>query len=360
MARDTGSSASDALLDWYDQHARRLPWRALPGCQPDAYRVWLSEIMLQQTTVATVKGYFEAFLMRWPTVADLAAASLDDVLHGWQGLGYYARARNLHKCAQMVAGEHQGQFPDTEAALRALPGIGPYTAAAIASIAFGRVATPVDGNVERVMARIFAVDEPLPQSKPLLREHAARLTPTARTGDYAQAVMDLGATVCIPRTPLCSACPWQLRCAAFREGRAAELPRRMKKQPKPKRFGTVFWLENGQGEVLLRRRPERGLLGGLMEFPSNDWGDVPSDGDWLANDAPVESDWRLLPGRVRHVFTHFALELTVMTGKVDRNSHIIEPEQVWVAVDRLGDFALPTLMKKVAGHVVAHAGGSEH
>ncbi|HVO17494.1 MAG TPA: A/G-specific adenine glycosylase, partial [Alphaproteobacteria bacterium] len=248
-----------ALLAWYDRHRRRLPWRAGPGERPDPYRVWLSEIMLQQTTVATVGPYFTAFLERWPDVARLAAAPLDDVLHAWQGLGYYARARNLHRCAAVVARDHGGRFPDTEDALRALPGVGAYTAAAIAAIAFDRPAVVVDGNVERVVARLHAVDAPLPAAKPELRRLAAALTPDARPGDFAQAMMDLGATLCTPRAPRCVLCPLMAGCAARTRGIAEELPRRTAKPEKPTRRGVAFFAVDADGAVLLRRRDESGL-----------------------------------------------------------------------------------------------------
>ena len=244
-----------ALLAWYDRHRRRLPWRAGPGEGAEPYAVWLSEIMLQQTTVAAVKSYFEKFLTRWPTVADLANADTADVMAAWAGLGYYARARNLHACAKVVATDHGGCFPDTEQALRALPGIGPYTAAAIAAIAFDRKAVVVDGNVERVMARVFGVIEPPPKSKPRLVELAARLTPARRPGDYAQAVMDLGATICTPRSPACSLCPWMAPCVARAKGIAETLPRKIAKAPTPTRHGVAFWMVRGDGAVLLRRRP---------------------------------------------------------------------------------------------------------
>lgn len=342
---------SHRLLAWYDRHRRRLPWRAYPGERPDPYRVWLSEIMLQQTTVAAVGPYFRRFVERWPTVQDLAAAELDAVLHVWQGLGYYARARNLHKCARVVATQHGGRFPDTEEALRGLPGVGRYTAAAIAAIAFGRRAVVMDGNVERVMARLFRVAEHLPAAKPRLYDLAGGLTPEDRAGDYAQAVMDLGATVCTPRSPKCMLCPWTVDCA----GRdiAESLPRKSEKPAKPLRRGVAFWLVRPDGAILLRRRPERGLLGGMMEIPSTDWRDGPAPiPDAAVAAAPLAADrWEEAPGLVRHGFTHFDLELTVLAGQV--TADVAVPEGcLWCLLDALGDHALPTVMKKVVRHAL--------
>ncbi|MEL6196475.1 MAG: A/G-specific adenine glycosylase, partial [Pseudomonadota bacterium] len=267
---------AEAILAWYDHHARQMPWRTGPaekaaGARPDPYRVWLSEVMLQQTTVATVTPRFEAFLARWPTVDALAAAPREDVLAEWAGLGYYARARNLHACAVAVSAEHGGQFPDTEDGLRALPGVGAYTAAAVAAIAFDRAAAVVDGNVERVMARLFAETDPMPGVKPRLAAHAARLTPTERPGDYAQAVMDLGATICTPRRPACALCPWRDDCAAHAAGVAETLPRKMPKKAKPTRHGTAFALFDQRGCVATVIRPEKGLLAGMRALPSTDW-----------------------------------------------------------------------------------------
>jgi A/G-specific adenine glycosylase len=264
-----------AILDWYDRMARSMPWRVPPhlsaqGHRPDPYHVWLSEVMLQQTTVAAVGGYFRAFVTRWPAVIDLAAAEDADVMAAWAGLGYYARARNLLKCARAVAQEHSGRFPDTEAGLRTLPGIGPYTAAAIAAIAFDRPATVLDGNVERVMARLNAIEQPLPDAKETLRAQAARLTPEHRPGDYAQAVMDLGATICTPRRPACGLCPWSGPCAGRRRGIAAELPRKRPKPEKPTRLGIAYLALRPDGAVLLERRPPRGLLGGMLGLPGTD------------------------------------------------------------------------------------------
>ncbi|MGE0666659.1 MAG: A/G-specific adenine glycosylase [Sphingomonadales bacterium] len=334
------------LLDWYDRHRRTLPWRAPPGRIADPYAVWLSEIMLQQTTVATVKGYFERFLGRWPTVADLAAAPLDDVLTEWAGLGYYARARNLHKCAIAVVERHCGAFPTDEAALRELPGIGRYTAAAIAAIAFDVSATVVDGNVERVVSRLHAIETPLPDSKPEIWRLAGVLTPEGRAGDFAQAMMDLGATVCTPRNPLCMVCPWSWACEARIAGIESELPRKKDKRPRPTRYGMAFWLER-QGkagrEVLLRRRPEEGLLGGMMEIPSSPWVEDDTADGW--SHAPAQAEWTAIDKPVVHVFTHFRLELDVVKGEVSAGA---KADGIWVPVDRLADYALPTVMIKVA------------
>ena len=337
------------LLSWYDRHARALPWRALPGAPADPYGVWLSEIMLQQTTVAAVAPYYRDFLARWPRVQDLAAAPLDDVLTAWAGLGYYARARNLHKCARVVSEALDGVFPDTEEALRALPGIGPYTAAAIAAIAFGRAATVVDGNVERVVARLFALETPLPDAKPELRRLAATITPAERPGDYAQAMMDLGATVCLARSPKCMLCPLQAHCAGRARGLAAELPRRRPKAERPTRRGIAFWALDPGGRILLRRRAEKGLLGGMMEVPSTAWTAAGASAAEAAEQAPAAADWRPLPGLVRHTFTHFHLELAVWAGAVRDGASV---DGRWVALDRLSDEALPSVMRKVVAHAL--------
>jgi A/G-specific adenine glycosylase len=341
------------LLDWYDHNRRALPWRAGPGRRADPYHVWLSEIMLQQTTVVTVGPYFRRFLTRWPRITDLAAAALEDVLVEWAGLGYYARARNLHKCAVTVVDRHGGDFPDRESALRALPGIGVYTAAAIAAIAFDQPATPVDGNFERVMARLHAVEEPLPAAKPRLRDLATRLTPAQRPGDHAQAVMDLGATVCTPRRPKCLVCPWSPACAARAAGIAESLPRKSPKPAKPTRHGTAFWCLNADHDVLLRRRPSSGLLGGMMEIPSTDWIEDPGPGDRITPAQPIAADWRALPGVVRHGFTHFHLELKVLAARVD---HRAAPETaVWHPIADLDRAGLPSVMAKIARHALKHA-----
>ena len=354
-ATTSATSRAHQLLAWYDRHARRLPWRAPPGqtAPVDPYRVWLSEVMLQQTTVAAVEPYFARFLARWPTVAALAAAPLDDVLAEWAGLGYYARARNLHACARALAARN-GVFPDTEEGLLELPGIGVYTAAAIAAIAFGRRATVVDGNVLRVMARLFAVREPLPGAKETLAALAGRLTPADRPGDYAQAVMDLGATLCAPRNPACGICPWTGGCEARKQGIAAELPARAAKAARPVRHGVAFWLAREDGAILLRRRPPQGLLGGMMEIPSTPW----RAQAWAAGEAiaaaPARVRWLAIPGTVGHVFTHFSLELGVMAGRVGGTA---APDDViggeWCPPDALGARALPSVMRKVVRHAMA-------
>ena len=336
------------LLAWYDRHRRELPWRASSGDATDAYRVWLSEIMLQQTTVTTVAPYFERFVTRWPDVGSLAAASLDEVLQEWQGLGYYARARNLHACARAIIDRHGGIFPATLSALRALPGIGDYTAAAIAAIAFNQRVAAVDGNVERVVARVYAVGEPMPAAKPRLRALATALLPNRRAGDFAQAMMDLGATICTPRRPRCVLCPWRGACAAAARGIASDFPVLADKPERPLRYGIAFWITRRDGAVLLRRRPEKGLLGGMIEIPSTPWRAAPWTLAEAVNTAPVEALWAPLPGMVRHGFTHFRLELSVVAG----------PGQdgiggLWSPIDNLAQHALPTLMKKVARHALS-------
>ena len=331
-----------ALLAWYDRHRRVLPWRARSGAAVDPYRVWLSEIMLQQTTVAAVAPYYERFLARWPDIGALARAELDDVLHAWQGLGYYARARNLHACARAIV--ERGSFPDSEAGLRELPGIGTYTAAAIAAIAFGRRAAAVDGNAERVLARLYGVRTPLPAAKPRLRQHAAALVPADRPGDFAQALMDLGATVCTPSRPRCGLCPWRPACRAHARGMVEKLPRRAAKPPKPKRHGVAFWTVNESGAVLLRRRPPNGLLGGMIEVPSTPWRAKPWADAEAKKAAPLKARWRRLPGAVAHGFTHFDLELVILAAAAQGAG---PSDGFWVEPGRLKDHALPSVMKKV-------------
>ncbi len=342
------------LLAWYDRHRRDLPWRSPPGHPPDPYKVWLSEIMLQQTTVVTVAPYFVRFVTRWPDVTALAAAAIDEVLHAWQGLGYYARARNLHACARVVSERHGGVFPTELSALRALPGIGAYTAAAIAAIAFDHRAAAVDGNVERVVARLYAVGEPMPAAKLRLRALAAGLVPELRAGDFAQAVMDLGATICTPRRPRCVLCPWRTACVATAQGIAEDLPARVEKPERPVRHGIAFWITRPDGAVLLRRRAEKGLLGGMIEIPSTPWRAQPWTLAEAAATAPLAAHWSALPGAVRHGFTHFQLELGIVAahGQLGVES---KPciEGLWSPIDKLADHALPTLMKKLARHAIS-------
>ncbi|MEW5704527.1 MAG: A/G-specific adenine glycosylase [Pseudomonadota bacterium] len=344
-----------ALLRWYDRGHRSFVWRAELGERADPYRVWLSEMMLQQTQAATVDPYFRKFVARWPTLADLAAADLDDLLHAWQGLGYYSRARNLHRAARILVQEMGGRLPEDEAALRALPGIGPYSAAAIAAIAFGKPAVVVDGNVERVIARFFAVKEAFPKAKGRVRELAAGLTPRARPGDYAHAIMELGGAVCRRSQPDCGRCPWAFACRAYAEGLTDRLPRRAKRGRRPLRHGVAFWLQRGDGAVLLRRRPEKGLLGGMMEIPSTVW----RDDAWTLGEAlqhvPVPSARlrrkRLLPGVVRHEFSHFRLELRVVATATQGRVKMSE-DMVWCRPERFADYALPSVMRKLIAHVL--------
>lgn len=334
------------LLAWYDKHHRELPWRVSPmaasgGVRADPYRVWLSEIMLQQTTVEAVKPYFRAFLEKWPDVESLALANEDDVLKAWAGLGYYSRARNLKKCVDLLAAEHGGKFPDTEDGLRRLPGIGDYTAAAVAAIAFGRPAVVVDGNVERVVTRLRAIATPLPDAKALVKDFLRGQVPAERSGDFAQAMMDLGATVCTPRRPSCMLCPLNERCAALDAGDPEFYPVKAPKNEKPQRYGAAF-VAIRDGAVLLRKRPSSGLLAGMSEVPTTGW-TARTDGDTTTKGAPFPAQWRKA-GSITHVFTHFALELYVYTAE---GGDRIAPEgHRWAPLSDIHDEALPTVMKK--------------
>jgi A/G-specific adenine glycosylase len=374
--REIGSGSSDRpalLLCWYEQHRRALPWRPPKGVRADPYAVWLSEIMLQQTTVKAVGPYFEKFLARWPDVAALAATSLDDVLRMWAGLGYYSRARNLHACAVAVVRDHGGVFPDTEQGLRALPGIGPYTAAAIAAIAFDRRTMPVDGNIERVVSRLFAVEEALPQAKRLIQQLAATLLgdemsragdeksragdeksragdEKSRAGDSAQALMDLGSSICTPKKPACSLCPLNAGCAARARGDQETFPRKAPKKSGALRCGAAFVVRRGD-EVLVRTRPEKGLLGGMTEVPGSDWV-VAQDDEAALKQAPRLKGlmrWHRKPGVVGHVFTHFPLQLAVYTSTVPARTPAPEAMR-WVQIAALKDEALPNVMRKVIAH----------
>jgi A/G-specific adenine glycosylase len=321
--------ASDALLRWFAVDKRRLPWRVEGPEPPDPYRVWLSEIMLQQTSCAHAAPYFESFTTRWPTIGALAAAPEGEVMAAWAGLGYYARARNLIACARTVARDFEGRFPDTEEGLRKLPGIGRYTAAAIAAIAFGRRAVVVDANVERVVARLFAVETGLPAAREELYRLAGSITPATGAGDFAQAMMDLGATICTPRSPECGRCPLAFRCAARAIGDPQAYPRKAAKAPRPKREGIAYWLEH-DGHVLLVRRPARGLLGGMLALPTDGEG------------APAEAEWRDA-GSVDHVFTHFELNMRLLCAEAGAR-----PSGTWWPIERIGEAGLPTLFAKLA------------
>ncbi len=364
-ARTTGPADRPALLlDWYDRHRRRLPWRARAGERPDPYRVWLSEIMLQQTGVKTVGPYFEKFLARWPDVTALARASLDDVLRMWAGLGYYSRARNLHACAVAVLREHGGVFPDTEEGLRKLPGIGPYTASAIAAIAFDRHTMPVDGNIERVVSRLYAVEEPLPQAKPRIQELAATLLAESRcgdeksragdeksrAGDSAQALMDLGSSICTPKKPACALCPLNDDCAARARGDQETFPRKAPKKSGELRRGAAFVVTRGN-EILLRSRPEKGLLGGMTEVPGSEWLAGQEDSAALKQAPQLNgvTRWHRRAGVVTHVFTHFPLELVIYTAKVPARTKAPKGMR-WAPIATLAEEALPNVMRKAIAH----------
>ena len=336
-------SVSERLLDWYDKHRRRLPWRALPGVVPDPYAVWLSEIMLQQTTVQAVKPYYEGFLAKWPRVEDLANAPVDDVMRMWAGLGYYSRARNLHACAKAVVADHAGRFPDTEAGLRTLPGIGPYTAAAIAAIAFNRRAVVVDGNIERVISRLFEIDTPLPAGKVPIKQHTDRLTPDTRAGDFAQAMMDLGATICTPKRPACALCPLMDGCQARKAGTQDQFPVKAPKALRPMRMGAAFYTRRADGQVLVRTRPPRGLLGGMTEIPGTEWAPGAPPGP---DAAPLKLKWQKRSALVEHGFTHFELRLAVYVASATKATKA-PAECRWVDEMTLNDEALPTVMRKV-------------
>ena len=367
------------LLAWYDTHRRELPWRAKPGETADPYRVWLSEIMLQQTTVQAVAAYYRKFIARWPNVKALAKAPLDDVLAAWAGLGYYARARNLHKAAKLVAGELGGTFPTTAEELRKLPGIGAYTAGAIAAIAYDAPEAAMDANAERVIARLFAVEEPLPGAKAKLLALGKSLVPQKRAGDFAQALMDLGSGICTVKRPACGNCPWTDECKARRRGIAESLPVKGAKAARPLRRGAAFVARDAKGAVLLVKRPEKGLLGSMMQPPQSAWGkNFPSAREALEQ-APFRAAWKKLPGLVRHGFTHFELEIEVWVVVVSppvhggsaagggeggkrrrspppalRATSPVNGGGKWVPVDELSDAALPTVMRKIVAYAIDH------
>jgi A/G-specific adenine glycosylase len=345
-AQNPGRAAA-RLLAWYDENRRTLPWRARAGATQDPYRVWLSEIMLQQTTVVAVAAYYRDFLARWPTVEALAQASLDEVRAAWAGLGYYTRARNLHRTARLVAGEHGGRFPTEAAALRELPGIGPYTAGAIAAIAFDAQEAAVDANAERVIARYFAVTDPLPKSKPLLRSWAQTLVPARRAGDFAQALMDLGALVCTPGRPSCAICPWTQDCRGRAQAIAETLPRKEPRRARPLKRGAAFVARDDRGAILLVKRPEKGLLGGMLQPPLGLWSEHFPDRRRALSEAPFPAEWRRCAGLVRHGFTHFELEIEVWRAELPTHPRV---DGVWLAPDDLARAALPTVMRKIIAH----------
>jgi A/G-specific adenine glycosylase len=343
-ARKIDTTPADSLLAWYDRHRRVLPWRATAGERTDPYRVWLSEIMLQQTTVQAVGRYYREFLRRWPDVRALAAAPLDDVLAAWAGLGYYARARNLHRAAKVVVDEFGGAFPSTLDGLRGLPGVGAYTAAAIAAVAFDVPALAMDANAERVLARYFALREPLAKAKAKLRELGERLLPQRRAGDFAQALMDLGALICSPKKPACLNCPWFDDCAARKRGIQELLPVKAEKPVRPLRRGAAFVARDASGAVLLMKRPEKGLLGGMLQPPLGPWTDeFPSFEDAMRQ-APFKAKWKKRTGIVRHGFTHFELEIEVYVAEVRSR---LRTMTMWVAERDLANAALPTVMRKI-------------
>lgn len=324
------------MLSWYDKNQRVMPWRATKDQTPNPYYVWLSEIMLQQTTVATVGSYFTKFIDRWPTIFDLAAANRDDVMHEWAGLGYYARARNLHKCAQTVAEKYNGEFPQDEKSLQELPGVGPYSSASIRSIAFGKEANVVDGNVERIFVRLYSVKEPLQDSKKNLKQLAGAITERQknRPGDYAQALMDLGATICTPKSPKCLICPINEYCEARLENIQEELPTKKKKQPKPQKTGEVYWITNGNGDVLFEKRGEKEMLGGMVGLPTSTW----KSSKFTKKASSVD---------IYHSFTHFDLKLTIVAKQHQKGLKMPEKEHFWVPYSKIEDLGVPTLFKKV-------------
>jgi A/G-specific adenine glycosylase len=352
-SKQSPDGAAAQLLRWYDAHRRVLPWRAAPGERPDPYRVWLSEIMLQQTTVAAVTVRYHAFLDRWPNVNALATASLDDVRAAWAGLGYYSRARNLHSAAQIVVRDLGGRFPRNAEGLRALPGIGAYTAGAIAAIAFDAREAAVDANAERVLTRLSALTDPLPLIKPRLRAVGQSLVPASRAGDFAQALMDLGALVCTPKRPLCGQCPWMKGCRAYELKIAETLPRKGAERERPLKRGAAFVARDRDGAVLLIKRPEKGLLGGMLQPPLGPWTDAFPSADSARKQAPFRATWRKRSGLVRHGFTHFELEIEVYAADVAKRPGA---EGRWVAADQLAHSAIPTVMRKIVAHAFDEAG----
>jgi A/G-specific adenine glycosylase len=358
MSANVSAPASEAkrkaivarTLAWWERHRRPLAWRAGPGEAPDPYRVWLSEVLLQQTTAQAAGPYYQTFIAKWPRVEDLAAAPLEAIMSAFAGLGYYSRARNLHACAKEIA-RRGGRFPSEEAALRALPGVGAYTAAAIAAIAFGRKTLPVDGNIARVLTRLLALEQPIARARAELAAAARALAPDKRAGDFAQALMDIGASVCRPRNPDCGACPLAEDCAAFRAGAPEAYPRRVEAKARPSRQGAVFFARRSDGAFLARRRPPHGLLASTVELPGTAWTSAGPD-DGLAGAAPVATGWRKVPGVVEQVFTHFALSLTVYVGEFDGAA---PAGCFWVEPGAVGAAGFSAMMRKAVEHVFAEA-----
>ncbi|MCW8915024.1 MAG: A/G-specific adenine glycosylase [Magnetovibrio sp.] len=343
MSTTSPHTLSRKLLKWFGAHARQdLPWRSAPCGERDPYMVWLAEIMLQQTTCAAVIPYFENFTRKWPTVKALAKADTDEVMHAWAGLGYYARARNMVKCAKDVAEQRQGQFPRAEEDLIELPGIGPYTAAAIAAIAFNGPSAPVDGNVIRVLTRLYAISDVMPANKAVVGEFAKAMLPKEHSGDFAEALMDLGATVCKPKNPKCKDCPWEADCMACIQDEATTYPKKAPKVEKPTRHGWVFWIENTEGRVLLERRPEKGLLGGMIGFPGTLWQDQVLSAEQAARQAPELGDWKRSEAQISHTFTHFHLRLNVLVFHLDKDW-----DGLWSRPSDFGTHALPSVMQKI-------------
>jgi A/G-specific adenine glycosylase len=338
-------------LDWWDRHRRTLAWRAAPGETPDPYRVWLSEVLLQQTTAQAATPYYQFFIAKWPRVEDLAAAPIEAVVAAFAGLGYYSRARNLHACAKEIA-RRGGRFPSEQADLRALPGVGAYTAAAIAAIAFGRQSAPVDGNIARVLARVLALEQPMARARGEIEQAARMLAPVRRAGDFAQALMDIGATICRPRNPDCPSCPLAADCAAFRAGSPEAYPPRAAAGVKPRREGAVFFARRSDGAFLARRRPAHGLLASTVELPGTLWTSESPDGE-LASLGPVAARWRPLPGTVKQAFTHFALTLKVYVGEFEGGA----PDgHFWLASDAVGEAGFSSAMRKAVEHALRHVG----
>ncbi len=335
-----------SLLKWYDRSRRLLPWRALPGVAPSLYYVWLSEIMLQQTTVQMVKDYFHRFIQRWPTLCDLASANEDEVLAIWQGLGYYSRARNLLKCAQVVVHEYKGEFPSQVESLRRLPGIGPYTAAAIASIGYDKRATVVDGNIKRIISRLFCLNQPLKKADKDIYHLAEQLTPLERCGDYAQALMDLGALICTPTKPKCLECPIRAYCRAYQENCVSSYPVTEPKKEKPKRWALAFVMQTVGEEIYIQKRVQKGLLHNLFEVPTSPWKDEPWSLEEGLTSQPISTDWQKQEVKVTHTFSHFHLEVEIFTTYLnDIPSHALPGP--WVKIENLSQYALPTIMKKI-------------